>query len=506
IFLLFSAVSYGQVTNPETGKVKVVPQDTNVKVLNVPVDTNSKKILVKDTLAHLYNQYHGLLNDDPIYNKKYPWWQPALKVVAQNVLLNLFDHYVLDLEWSRVGINSWKKTATAGFFWSDNWKWDLDRFGNNFFLHPLTGAGYFNAARASGYNFYESMPFVLGGSYMWKMLGETAPPDGKPEREDIINTTILGIFGGEVTYRLSSNILDDRTTGSERFGRELLAGLIAPGRFLARLLQGKVTSVTTAEVYQKEPLDIVLSTGAQVQGTVGHVRLILNADFEYGDPFEQRNRKPYDYFLLRTDVTIGEGRKVIDNITGEGIIYGKNMKVGNTSMLIGVFQHYDYWDSYNFELATVAFSGGILSKLAVAPNTNLYSNLHIGFVPFAGNSRESGPDTTQSRDYYFSMGAEAKLEVTLNYQGVVSATLLGYYYWLNNVERPLYVGRPQNDFITVLKPRIEFHLFNNVGIGFEHLIYVDNRNFTDNSTSSYTSKTQEKLFLLIYLADFLHNR
>jgi len=513
--VLFSPVSPAQVVknDPNANKVKIVEQDTNIKALKVPVDTNSKKILVKDTLAHTYNQYRGLLNDDPVYNRKYPWWQPALKIVLQNVLLNLFDHYVLNLEWSKVGFNSWSQTATAGFFWTDRWKWDEDRFGNNFFLHPLTGAGYFNSARAAGYNFYESMPYVLGGSYMWKLFGENAQSydpvhhpelNGKPEREDIINTTILGIFGGEVTYRLSSNILDDRTTGSERFAREFVAGLIAPGRFLSRLLQGKVTTVTTDEVYQKEPLDIVLSTGAQVQGA-SIARVVFNADFDYGDPFEKRARKPFDYFILRADGTIGEGRKIIDNIIGEGVIYGKNMKVGNTEMLAGAFMHYDYWDSYNFELATMAFSGGVVTKMVVAPNTNLYANFHLGVVPFAGNSREFGPDTSQVRDYYFSMGAETKLEVTLNYEGVVSGTVLAYYYWLNNVERPLLVGRPENDYITILKPRIEFHLFRNIGIGFEHLIYFDNRVFS-NSTNLQTTKTQDKLFLLVYLADFLHNR
>ena len=169
--------------------------------------------------------------------------------------------------------------------------------------------------------------------------------------------------------------------------------------------------------------------------------------------------------------------------------------------------HYDYWDSYNFELATMAFSGGIISKLAVAPNTNLYTNFNLGIVPFAGNSREFGPDTSQIRDYYFSAGAEAKLEVTLNYKGFVSGTILGYYYWLSTIERPLIAGRPGSDFIAILKPRIEFHLFNNVGIGYEHLIYLDNRVFSDNSPPlPQTSKTQDKLFLLIYFADFLHNR
>jgi hypothetical protein len=512
--LLFSRIVLAQVPrNPDANKVKVIVQDTNIKVLNVPIDTNSKKILVKDTLAHEFNEYRGLLRDDPIYNRRYPWWQPALKVGLQNLLLNLFDHYILQLSWSVVGFNSWSKTATAGFFWSDRWKWDEDRFGNNFLLHPLTGAGYFNSARAAGYNFYECIPYVFGGSYMWKLFGENGMSydpvnhpelNGKPEREDIINTTILGIFGGEVTYRLSSNILDDRTTGTERFFRELAAGIIDPARFTSRLIQGKLTSVTTDEVYQKEPLDIVLSSGAQVQGT-GIARFIFNADFDYGDPFEKRERKPFDYFILRTDATTGEGRKIVDNIIGEGVLYGNNMKVGKTEMLIGAFMHYDYWDSYNFELATMAFSAGVVSKMSVAPNTNLYTNFHIGFVPFAGNSREYGPDTSQVRDYYFSMGAETKLEVTLNYKGFASATLLGYYYWLNNVERPLLVGRPENDYIGILKPRIEFHLFGNVGIGIEHLVYFDNRVFSDNSYLK-TIKTQDKIFLLVYLADFLHNR
>src|SRR5882724_2934703 len=103
--------SQGIQPNADDKKVKIVPQDTNIKVLEVPIDTNSKKILVKDTSAHEYNLYRGLLNDDPVYNKKYPWWQPALGVVAQNVLLNLVDHYLLHLDFPVVGFNSWKNTA-----------------------------------------------------------------------------------------------------------------------------------------------------------------------------------------------------------------------------------------------------------------------------------------------------------------------------------------------------------------------------------------------------------
>src|SRR6185312_13304626 len=126
--------------NNEIQKPSEVEQaihDTNVKSNVVVTDTNSKKILVKDTTAHLYNQYRGLLNDDPLYNPKAPIWQPIAKVALQNILLNLVDHYVLHLDFPVVGLNSWNRTFLhSGFPWGNGWKWDEDRFGNNFFLHP----------------------------------------------------------------------------------------------------------------------------------------------------------------------------------------------------------------------------------------------------------------------------------------------------------------------------------------------------------------------------------
>ena len=75
------------------------------------------------------------------------------------------------------------------------------------------------------------------------------------------NTTANGAFLGEIFYRLSSNILDDRTTGGNRVVREIAAGLIDPVRGLNRLLQGKTFRHTTTEVYEKEPLNITLFAG-----------------------------------------------------------------------------------------------------------------------------------------------------------------------------------------------------------------------------------------------------
>ncbi len=121
----------------------------------------------------------------------------------------------------------------------------------------MTGSFYFNAARSNGYNFWESAPIVFAGSYMWKILGG----NGKPEREDLINTTFDGILLGEVLYRLSSNILDDRSVGRERVFREILAGIIDPVRGFNQLLQGKSCKRTNTETYQKEPVNITFFAG-----------------------------------------------------------------------------------------------------------------------------------------------------------------------------------------------------------------------------------------------------
>jgi hypothetical protein len=182
---------------------------------------------------------------------------------------------------------------------------------------------------------------------MWKIFGE----NGKPEREDLINTTFDGILLGEVLYRLSSNILDDRTSGRERVLREIFAGLVDPVRGFNRLLQGKSFRRTSQEVYQKEPLNITLYTGVHAVNNdtrslfSGHNDEMLNAQLDYGNPFEDRSRKPFDFFRLRAELNFGVGRKIVDNITGYGILFGRNLQFGKLAMLIGGFQYYDYFDT-----------------------------------------------------------------------------------------------------------------------------------------------------------------
>jgi len=409
-----------------------------------------------------------------------------------NVLTWAMDRFIFNYSWSHIGPESWKNNLKMGC------EWDTDRLGMNFFFHPYTGGAYFNSARANGYSFIESVPFVLFGSLTWEYFGETT----RPAYNDIINTTVSGALFGEIFYRVTSNILDDRTTGVERFFREFTAAILSPGRALDRLLHGKLARVTPKEVYQKEPLNIALFSGAHWFNTAtnfgtGGLNGFLGIHLDYGNPFEIRPRKPFDFFKLRIDLSYGGtvGKKYLDNVTGYGLLFGKTVHSGNWDILIGAFQHYNYWDSRIFEVSVLGFGGGIIAKWQLSKNSNLQSAFHLGIVPL-GASNSPYVDIVEGgvpgRDYDYSGGAEAKFEGTLNLAKRGQVTAIYYLYWLHT-----YIGPAGNKIIGIFKPRIAVKLFSNLSLGFEYLYYHKDsylRDFPD----VHKRNSEQKLYLMLY--------
>jgi hypothetical protein len=455
-------------------------------------DTSQELRARNDTVPiQLYNKYGDLLNDDPAYNPRYPWWQPSLRVLGANVVNWALARYVYQFEWARVGPDDWKNNFQKGP------EWDADGFGMNFIGHPHTGNYYFNIARANGYSFWGSLPFAIQGSLTWEFFGENT----RPSYNDMINTPLSGMFLGEVFYRLSSNVLDDRTRGANRVFREILAGLINPPRFFNRFTQGKMFRVTSKEVYQKEPLNITISAGIhKVNDKVGQdnrfgtgsTNAMLNTQFDYGDPFETRTRKPFDVFRLRIELGYGQDKRLLDHINGYGILTGRNYKPNR--LLAGIFQHFDYWRNNIFEVASLGYGGGLISRIPVAKHSNIYSNVHLAVVPLAGNNTQFGPDNSEFRHYNFGGGLEAKLEETFNLNKWATLGFTGFYYWIHT-----YNGLPGNSLVAILKPAITVRLFKNLSLGFEHHIYHNDR-FLDESDLHIT-RTEQKLFLQLFLED-----
>ena len=85
--------------------------------------------------------FGDLLDDDSVYNKKYPLWRPALEVLGVHVLTGLTNRYVFDVPFARVGFKTWSHNLNSA------WEWDTDRFGMNFLAHAVL-AGDDDADRA----------------------------------------------------------------------------------------------------------------------------------------------------------------------------------------------------------------------------------------------------------------------------------------------------------------------------------------------------------------------
>src|SRR5688572_4231199 len=348
LLLCINGVSIAQTTPVPDSSARVIMQVDTIPLTidTVMIPSNEVPEIVNPMPG--YNSYGDLLNDDPEFNKRYPLWIPIVRVTATNVFNWALARYFFKFDWAKITTEDWKENLRGP------WVWDKDRFGVNFIGHPHSGNYYYNVARANGYSLVQSIPFTVGGSLMWELFGENEPPS----KNDIINTPISGIFIGEVLYRISSNILDDRTRGGNRVFREILAGLINPPRALNRLTQGKMFRVTSKEVYQKEPLNITVNAGMHKVNTgnkfgAGSTNAILNLQLDYGDPFEVRPRKPYDVFRFRAESRYGDDRKLIDNVIGYGFLFGKNITNDKHGMLLGVFQHFDYWSNNIFELGSL---------------------------------------------------------------------------------------------------------------------------------------------------------
>ena len=116
------------------------------------------------------------------------------------------NNVIRDKEWARVSLQSWEENL------ENPWQWDNDHFIANQFGHPYHGNLYFNSARTNGYSFWASVPWAYGGSAMWELFAEQFAPSAN----DLLNTGTGGITLGESLYRLSSLVLDNRATGSER--------------------------------------------------------------------------------------------------------------------------------------------------------------------------------------------------------------------------------------------------------------------------------------------------
>lgn len=297
------------------------------------------------------------------YGKKH-FWRAGAEVFGFNMGLWAYDRFIEKGDFAYISFKTIASNFRHGF------KWDNDKLGTNTFLHPYTGNLYFNAGRANGFNFWQSELFAIGGSAMWEMFMERE----YPSTNDIIATPIGGAALGEVLFRSSDAVLDDRTWGAERFERELACFILSPMRGFNRIITGDAwrRRATRGHIFGTPSFALRVSSGIKSMVFQGRFHNILlgygvQIDAEYGDCFELKSTKPYDYFTIKAELQAMKSQPVLNRISITGRLLARELLEERKSFAsVGLYQHFDFYDSDTIDgINKVPFKLGIPASVGV---------------------------------------------------------------------------------------------------------------------------------------------
>lgn len=330
--------------------------------------------------------------------EKKAFWRAAAETAGFNIGLWAFDRYVQKGHYAYISWNTIKENFRHGF------EWDNDHLATNMFAHPYNGSIFYNAGRSNGYNFWQSELFAVAGSAMWEMFMECE----YPSTNDIIATPIGGAAIGEVLYRTSDMILDDRSSGEERFGRELAAFIVNPMRGFTRLITGRAWErrATSGRRFGIPPVSVTLSLGSRLLvfhnddnmtkgGLTGRVYI------EYGDRFADHTGKPYDYFNFLLDFDVMKSQPLLSRVEIQGrLLSTKLIDKPETDLSLGMYQHFDYFDSDTISTKTpsmlmpcqvpykfgtpASVGGGLMYHHSKCGSWNIDAYAHINAVVLGG--------------------------------------------------------------------------------------------------------------------------
>jgi hypothetical protein len=320
------------------------------------------------------------------------FWQAAGGVVAVNGLTWFYNWHVQRWAWANVGTQSWWKNLRGGFTWDD------DVFGANQLAHPYHGSLYFNAARASGYDFWGSAPYVVAGSLSWELFTENV----RPSLNDLINTTLGGIALGEVAYRMSGLLSSSKGATLGRQVGAIVVSPIAEAQSLVHRGQDRRSrqpvpgsSLAWLEIGQRR------GTAGSPPGLAAN-RAFVGLEVQYGSPFDERFTSAYDAFEFSVHLS-PEERVVLTHAAVSGVLARRTLtRSAKSQLLLGLYQHYDYDDLPMIKTGSQSLSGALLYRRSLGRRTQLDFRLHVEAVPLGTVSSDYG--LVRRRDYDFGPG------------------------------------------------------------------------------------------------------
>jgi hypothetical protein len=399
------------------------------------------------------------------------FWLASGEIFATNLVIWSYDRYIRENGTNpgfRIGFNSWAENLTNGFEWDDN------SFSTNQFAHPYHGSMYFNAARANGYSYWESMPFTFGGSFMWEYFGEVH----HPSMNDWIATSVGGMVLGETFYRVSDLVLDNTATGGDRRWREFAGLLLNPVRGVNRLITGEAFRVAP-----NPPGRLPDYLGSTVRfglrsisdshiGVADTSGLFADVGLQYGDPFSGKAKRPFDYFTFGLELDSHE-KSTLARANVLGLLYGGDVHKGEeTQHYLGAFQYYDYYNNRAFEFGGQSVGAGLLTKFDAGQDMQFRTALHASVLLVGGT--ESDYASFSGREYDYGPGMGFRLLAGFQRHGWDVVSVGTQQFWIYPLN-----GNVGHHVVSMTAVRAQIPLRHEMAAGFDYTLYLADRYYRD---------------------------
>ena len=341
--------------------------------------------------------------------------------------------------WAKVTPDTWWRNLSKGF------EYDGDNFLTNNYAHPYHGALFFNAGRTNGYDFWESTAWSLTGSAIWEHFGETF----RPAFNDWIYTGIGGAAYGEILYRLSSLITDNRATGSERFWSEFWGTLINPVRGFNRAISGEMgQNFDNPKWSRPEDLRLELDAGTRTLDQNGDKQFrenelegVFALNILYGNPFKAK--KPFEYF--RFDVGFSSGEPHFSQLNSSGYLFGFDLKKNKHKFNVNLELNYNNLIREQTTETDTVYKGLVYgttqlyphlsSNFPIGSKTSIITQLGINAI-LMGATRNDYFVDVEGRLYDFGPGVGARLYAGIRSNGWDYFRVFYYGAWLFTQSEP----------------------------------------------------------------------
>lgn len=331
------------------------------------------------------------------------------RAVSELILSNLipwsYDKYIKQKNSADITFQSIRHNLNPG-----NWGWDEGNFSVNQLAHPFHGSTYFNAYRANGYRFWQSVPAPFLGSYIW----ETAAESLHYSVNDFVNTSYGGVVIGEMTHKLANRILNKRSSGIKKQVNEIFALVINPVNGLNRLLDGKWGKPLSGTALQ-DTTRLFTELGVGIRRIRAdskdiHFRWYGHIKLSYGTPIGDLNR-PFNYFNVdaefgRAPSDILNQLSICGSLSGWKIGFGAKDK--HSAMLTA---NYDYINNDFFSYSAQSIRFNLLSESIISNALKLHNTITAGPVLLAAVS-----DPQKGRSYSYCSGAGFSINGQISYK------------------------------------------------------------------------------------------